>query len=344
MNNVARLISELSSKPDVTEIIINGPTSIFVERAGELVKLSVPLSVDDIRSYTQEIAKLNRKELTEETPILDGNLADGSRVNMILEPFALGCPAITIRRYLKSINRFETSPGIFGLSPKWIKLLKAIIDAKMNFVVSGGTGVGKTTFMNLMLQEVSKSDRVITIEDTKELNFELPNVVRLEARTGTSDGLAKLSIRDLVKNTLRMRPDRIVIGEVRGGELFDLLQAMNTGHEGSFTSIHANNPAECLMRMENLFYLSGYDVPVKAIRYQFSTAIDFIIQLGRLREGGRIVKQISELTGMEGDRTLMSDIAKANDKGNLRSTGLAVKRMDELMRVGLPADFFNTKD
>ena len=344
MGAAAKLIAELSSKADITEIIINGPSSIYVERGGEFIKLSNSLKVEEIREYAHELAALNRKELSEEHPILDGNLSDGSRVNIILEPFALGCPAITIRRYLKSITRFESSPGIFGLTPKWVSLIKAIINSKMNFVVAGGTGVGKTTFMNLMLQEVNKEDRVITIEDTKELNFDLPNVVRLEARIGASQGTAKLSIRDLVKNTLRMRPDRIVIGEVRGGELFDLLQAMNTGHEGSFTSIHANNPAECLMRMENLFYLSGYDVPVKAIRYQFSTAIDFIIQLGRLRDGGRIVKQISEVTGMEGDRMLLSDIAKANDKGQLRSTGLAVKRMDELMRVGLPADFFNTKD
>jgi pilus assembly protein CpaF len=344
MGAVAKLIAELSAKTDITEIIINSPSSLYVERAGEFIKLSNVLKVEDIREYANELAILNKKELNEEHPILDGNLSDGSRVNIILEPFALGCPAITIRRYLKSITRFDSSPGIFGLTPKWVNLIRAIINSKMNFVVAGGTGVGKTTFMNLMLQEVNKEDRVITIEDTKELNFDLPNVVRLEARIGASQGTAKLSIRDLVKNTLRMRPDRIVIGEVRGGELFDLLQAMNTGHEGSFTSIHANNPSECLMRMENLFYLSGYDVPVKAIRYQFSTAIDFIIQLGRVRDGGRIVKQISEVTGMEGDRMLLSDIAKANEKGQLRSTGLAVKRMDELMRVGLPADFFNTKD
>ena len=344
MNSVNKLMNELASKADITEVIINGPSSVYIERAGEFVKLNSQLSVEDIRAYAKELAALNNKTLDDAHPILDGNLSDGSRVNIILDPFANSSPAITVRKYLKTIQRFETSPGAFGLTPKWLTFLKALIVAKSNFVVSGGTGVGKTTFMNLLLQEVPKDTRVITIEDTKELNFDLPNVVRLEARLGSQSAQAPLTVRDLVKNTLRMRPDRIVIGEVRGGELFDLLQAMNTGHEGSFTSIHSNSPSECLMRMENLFYLAGYEVPNKAIRFQIASAVDFIVQLGRLRDGTRVVKQISEITGMEGDKILMSDIAKANDKGILKSTGLAVKRMDELVQAGLPADFFNLKD
>lgn len=343
-NSIHKLLSDLSSKTDITEIIINSPKSIYLERSGVFEKLSYQTNVEDIKNFAKDIAKLNSKELSAAVPILDGNLADGSRINVIMDPYASGCPAITIRKYLKSIKNFNASPGIFNLTPKWTKFLRALIASRMNLIISGGTGVGKTTFMNLLMQEINPNERIITIEDTKELNFDLPNVVRLEARMNTSPGLASISIRDLVKNTLRMRPDRIVIGEARGGELFDLLQAMNTGHEGSFTSVHANTPSECLGRVENLFLLAGYDVPIKAIRYQVATAVDFIIQVGRLKDGTRILKQISEITGMEGDKILMSDLMKADDKGKLKATGLAAKRLEELIAAGLDDDFFSQKD
>lgn len=343
-NTVHKLLTDLSSKTDITEIIINSPKSIYVERLGVFEKLSYQTTVEDVKLFAKDIAKLNNKEINSAIPILDGNLADGSRINIIMDPYASGCPAITIRKYLKNIKRFDANPGIFGLTPKWTKFLKVLIASRMNLIVSGGTGVGKTTFMNLLMQEMNPDERVITIEDTKELNFDLPNVVRLEARLNTTPEMASISIRDLVKNTLRMRPDRIVIGEARGGELFDLLQAMNTGHEGSFTSIHANTPSECLSRVENLFLLAGYDVPIKAIRYQVATAVDFIIQVGRLKDGTRVLKQISEITGMEGDKILLSDLMKADDKGKLKGTGLASKRLDELLDAGLDTDFFSQKD
>lgn len=343
-NSIHKLLADLSSKPDITEIIINSPRSIYLERSGVFEKLSYQTNVEDIKAFAKDIAKLNNKELSPSVPILDGNLSDGSRINIIMDPYAAGCPAITIRKYLKSIKSFAASPTIFNLTPKWTKFLKALIASRMNLIVAGGTGVGKTTFMNLLMQEINPDERIITIEDTKELNFDLPNVVRLEARMNTTPGLASISIRDLVKNTLRMRPDRIVIGEARGGELFDLLQAMNTGHEGSFTSVHANTPSECLGRVENLFLLAGYDVPIKAIRYQVATAVDFIIQVGRLKDGTRVLKQISEITGMEGDKILMSDLMKTDEKGKLKATGLASKRMEELVQAGLDEDFFSQKD
>jgi pilus assembly protein CpaF len=206
-------------------------------------------------------------------------------------------------------------------------------------MVSGGTGVGKTTFLNLLLQEINPLERVITIEDTRELQIQLPNVVRLETRGASFTGGAVLGMRDLVKNTLRMRPDRIIIGEVRGAEVFDLLQAMNTGHDGSMASIHSNNPGECLNRLENLYLLSGHDVPLRAIRQQIGTAIDFILQLKRTRDGQRVVGQISEVAGMEGERILLQDVGILR-QDKLEFTGMVPKDMQKLIEAGLPKDFF----
>ena len=206
-------------------------------------------------------------------------------------------------------------------------------------MVSGGTGVGKTTFLNLLLQEIDPMQRVVTIEDTRELNFSLPNVVRLESRTKSFTSGAVLKTRDLVKNTLRMRPDRIIVGEVRGEEVFDLLQAMNTGHDGSMASVHASSTGECLNRLENLYLLAGYDVPVRAIRQQVGTAVNFIVQLKRDREGHRVVAELVELAGFEGERVLMQDVAVLKD-GRLQFTGLVPKCMARLVEAGLPQDFF----
>ena len=208
----------------------------------------------------------------------------------------------------------------------------------MNVVISGGTGVGKTTFLNLLLQELSFKERVITIEDTRELQLSLPNVVRLEARPPVAD-LKGLTVRELLRNTLRMRPDRIIVGEVRGEEVFDLLQAMNTGHEGSMTSVHANSPGECLLRLENLYMLSGYELPLKALRYQICTAIDFIIQIKRDKDGHRIIHQVTEVANMEGDRILTQDIGTWKD-GEFRFTGLVPSKVAKLQKAGLSKDFF----
>lgn len=343
-NPIYKLVDDCTRKANVSEIIINNPQSIFIEEDGQFVKVNVKTTVDEIATFAKYLAIQNGRTIDLEHPILDGSLSDGSRVNIILNPFSLGSPAITIRKFLKHIKRFDSSPGIFGLSPKWVMFLKTLIKAKMNFIVSGGTGVGKTTFMNLLIQEVSPDQRVITIEDTRELNFELPNVVRLEAKSNVKVGVATLSIRDLVKNTLRMRPDRIIIGECRGPEVFDLLQAMNTGHEGSFASVHSNSPAECLLRMENLFLLTGHDVPLRSVRFQIATAVDFVIQINRTKDGKRIISHISEITGMEGDKILLSELAKVSANDQLKSTGIGAKRLELLMKHGLPLDFFAQKD
>jgi pilus assembly protein CpaF len=319
-NSVWALLNDINKKQGITEIIINHADLIFVEHQGELVKLNAKVDSKDLDTFVKEVALMNKKNFGADHPIMDGTLPDGSRVNIISKEYAQNGPAITIRKYLKNIKSFDSSPGLFGLDP-------------------GGTGVGKTTFLNLMLQEINPLERVITIEDTRELNFHLPNVVRLEARTVNFTGGMALSMRELVKNTLRMRPDRIVIGEVRGGEVFDLLQAMNTGHDGSMASVHSNNPGECLNRLENLYLLSGYDVPVRAIRQQIGSAIDFVVQLKRTRENQRIVSQITELAGFEGDKVLLQDVGVFRD-GRLQFTGLVPKSMTKLVDAGLAKDFF----
>lgn len=337
-NKISELIDELSKKSGISELIINRPDNVYVEKDGELIRLDVTFTDSEIEDFCRSISEHNRKSFSPEVPILDGNLPDGSRVNLIHKDYTNSSHAITIRRYMKHIRTFDGTPGIFGLTPQWISFLKYLVKARVNIVVSGGTGVGKTTFLNLLLQEIPIKERIITIEDTRELQFNLSNVVRLESRPALGK-IAGLTIRDLLKNTLRMRPDRIIVGECRGGEVFDLLQAMNTGHEGSMTSIHSNSSGECLMRLENLFLLSGYDIPIKALRYQISTAIDFIIQVKRDKNGSRIVSSITEIVSMEGDRILSQDIGVFKN-GELRFSGMVPSCFERLQKVGMPKDFF----
>jgi len=341
-NAIWNLINDLNKKSGITEILINDPKNVFVEKAGQFIQLNANLPAADINSFIQEVAVMNQKICDKDNPIFDGNLPDGSRINIINVPFVMGSPAISIRKYLKFISNFESSPNIFGLTPKWIEFLKAIVAAKLNIIVSGGTGVGKTTFLNLLINEIPKTQRLITIEDTLELSINLPNVVRLESGAKALYSKSNLSTRDLVKNTLRMRPDRIIIGETRGGELFDLLQAMNTGHEGSMTSVHSNSGGECLSRLESLFLLSGFDIPLIVVRKQLTTAINFIIQLGRDKEGQRVITEIIEVCGMEGPVILTQPIAQREDD-QLIFKGIAPKSFEQLNSSGnLPINFFDT--
>jgi len=337
-NRINDLIDELAKKSGISELIINKNDNVYVEKDGEMIRIDIKFTDEEMDMFCQELALYNRKSFDAKTPILDGNLPDGSRVNLIHKDYTNSSHAITIRRYLKHIKNFDGSPGIFGLNDQWTDFFKLLVRARLNVVVAGGTGVGKTTCLNLLLQEIPSKERVITIEDTRELQFNLPNVVRLEARPGLSE-VKGLSIRDLLKNTLRMRPDRIIVGEVRGGEVFDLLQAMNTGHEGSMTSVHANTPGECLLRLENLYMLSGYDLPLKALRYQISTALDFIIQVKRDKNGTRVIHQVTEVSGMEGDKILLQDIG-IQKNGELKFTGLVPACFAKLQKAGLPKDFF----
>ncbi|MBF0361622.1 MAG: CpaF family protein [Oligoflexia bacterium] len=343
-NGLWKLLDELSIKKGITEITINSPNNTFVEKEGRFFLLDIKLSEQEIFEFTKEIASFNNKKCDQNNPILDGNLPDGSRINIIHPPFVKPTPVITIRKYLSHILSFKDSPSIFGLNEKWITFIRAAIKGKLNMIVCGGTGAGKTTMLNLLLQEIPKEERVITIEDTRELNFKIPNLVHLVAGAGSGSDVKSgitLSIRDLVKNTLRMRPDRIIIGEVRGGEIFDLLQAMNTGHDGSMASIHASSPAECLTRMNTIYMLAGYDIPMRAIKGQISQAINFLVQISRNKEGERIVSEIAEITGMEGENILMQVLARY-ENGQLISTGLVPHCMRKLEHGGLKRDFFNS--
>jgi pilus assembly protein CpaF len=337
-NTVWVLLNEIDKQEGITEVIINNPDTIYVEHEGELVRLNRKLIAKDIEEFVNEVAVLNHRPFGPKQPILDGNLPDGSRINCISGHFTQSGPAITIRKYLKRINRLSELPGIFGLSDKWVRCLQAMVKARYNIVISGGTGSGKTTLLNLLLQEVDTLQRIITIEDTRELSFQHPNTLRLE--TIPSLDVAKLSMRDLVKNSLRMRPDRIIIGEARGDEVYDLLQVMNTGHLGSMTSVHANSPQEALMRLENLFLLSGFDVPLRALRLQLATAIDLVIQIKKNKEKKRVITHISEVSGVEGEKILFQDIAHTRDE-KLEFSGLPVKDLRRLVEAGLPPDFFN---
>jgi pilus assembly protein CpaF len=339
-NSIWKLLADLENKKGITEVIINNPSHVYIEREGKLIRLNVQIHEQDFVPFCEDIAKLNSAEFDPNNPILDGVLEDGSRVNIISSVYTNTTPAITIRKYLHEINKLDDLNGKFGLSDNWILFLKALVKSKMNIIVSGGTGVGKTTFLNLLLQEISTQERVITVEDTRELNFKIPNTVSLIASNNISKVEKPLTMRDLIKNTLRMRPDRIIIGEVRGAEAFDLLQSMNTGHDGSMCTVHASSSAEALTRIENLFLYAGIEIPIRAIRHQMSSAIDFIIQLGRDRDGKRIVTKITEVSNMEGDVILLQDIGVQGDKGPAFS-GLVPKRINDLFDNGdLDRKFF----
>ncbi len=343
-NSAWKLIDELSRKQGITEIMINGTNNIYIERDGEFIRLNSTLKREDIYSFCKDVALFNKKPYDSHSPIIDGKLPDGSRVNIISSLYTTGTPAITIRKYLKSIRTFTQSPGLFGLNDeKWSIFFQNLVKAKFNIIVSGGTGTGKTTFLNLLMQEVPKMERVITIEDTRELQFNLSNVIRLESKSGAELLKGGLDTRALLKNTLRMRPDRIIIGEVRSEETFDLLQAMNTGHNGSMTSLHSSSPADCITRLENLFLLAGYDIPVRAIRQQISSAIDFIIQIGKNKEGARVVTQVSEVTGIEEEKVSLMDIGRYDeDKKELLFSGLVPSQMKRFIDIGMEANFFDS--
>ncbi|MFP3854214.1 MAG: CpaF family protein [Anaerolineales bacterium] len=309
-------IQPLLDDPDVSEVMINGPQRVFVERKGRLEQAPVQFDDDDEvhRLIDRIILPLGRR-IEPDHPTVDARLPDGSRVNAVIPPVALDGPSITIRKFAKERLMVEDLIRFGSITESMAKFLEACVAAKLNIVVSGGTGSGKTTLLNILSASIPEGERLVTIEDAAELQLQHVNLVRLETKAPNVDGHGEVPIRHLVRNALRMRPDRIIVGEVRGGEAVDMLQAMNTGHDGSLTTVHANSPRDATSRLETLSLMSGVDLPLKVVRQQIASAVDVIVQQTRLRDGSRKVTSITEVVGMEGDTIVMSEIFRFEEEG-----------------------------
>jgi pilus assembly protein CpaF len=309
-------IQSLLEDDAVTEIMVNGPKKVFVEKKGILTKTNVTFDDDDhvLRIIDRIILPLGR-HVDADSPTVDARLPDGSRVNAVVRPVAIDGPSITIRKFAKDKLQVEDLINFGSLTRAMAEFLQACVKARFNIIISGGTGSGKTTLLNVMSGFIPESERIITIEDAAELQLQQDHVMRMETKVANADGLHAVSIRELVKNSLRMRPDRIVVGEVRGGEALDMLQAMNTGHDGSLTTVHANTPRDAISRIETLVLMAGMDLPLKVVRQQVSSAVDLIVQQTRLKDGQRKVTAVTEVAGMEGDVIVLSDIFKFNQEG-----------------------------
>ncbi|HHS97796.1 MAG TPA: CpaF family protein [Chloroflexi bacterium] len=337
-------LEPLLRDPTITEIMVNGPKNIYVERNGKIERVRATFESDEhlMRIIERIVAPLGRR-IDESVPYQDARLPDGSRVNAIIPPLSLIGPVLTIRKFFKIPLTAERLIELGSITPEAVEFLKACVQAKLNIVVSGGTGTGKTTLLNVLSAFIPNDERIITIENAAELQLQQEHVVPLESRPPNIEGRGEVTIRDLVINSLRMRPDRIIVGECRGPEAFDMLQAMNTGHEGSMTTIHANTPRDALARLENMILMAGMDLPHRAIREQIASALDLIVQLERMRDGSRKVVNISEIEGMEGDVIVMSDIfkfelagyEKGRVIGSLRPTGIRPKFMDRIEAAGI---------
>ncbi|WP_375164718.1 CpaF family protein [Temperatibacter marinus] len=295
----------------VSDIMVNGPTQVYVERQGKMVITDVKFRDNQhLMNIAQRIVTAVGRRVDETSPICDARLADGSRVNVIIPPLAIDGASISIRKFSEDKITLDRMLDFGSISPNLAKLLKIAGACRLNIMISGGTGSGKTTMLNALSRMIDKSERVVTIEDAAELQLQQPHVVRLETRPPNLEGKGEVTMRDLVKNALRMRPDRIILGEIRGGEAIDMLQAMNTGHDGSMGTIHANRPREGLTRLENMVNMAGLNLPSKAIREQISSSVDMIVQVQRMRDGGRRTTHVTEVVGMEGDVITTQDLFK----------------------------------
>jgi pilus assembly protein CpaF len=332
-------------RDDIADIMINSAKTIYIEVGGKIERGGIQFNDDQhLLTVCQRIVGTIGRRVDESSPICDARLPDGSRVNVIIPPLAVDGPCMTIRKFKKEKLTLDKLMGFGSMTPACAELLKIVGACRVNILVSGGTGSGKTTMLNCLTNYISHGERVVTCEDACELQLQQPHTVRLETRPPNLEGSGEVSMRDLVKNCLRMRPDRIIVGEVRGPEAFDLLQAMNTGHDGSMGTVHANNPREAISRMENMIAMGGLNLPSKAVREQIAAAVNVIVQVQRLRDGSRKVTHISEITGMEGDVVTMQDLFyfdfQGEDKagriiGTQKSSGLRPKFYDKARQYGM---------
>ena len=335
----------------ITEIMVNGPKNIYVERKGKVERTTAQFESNDhvMRIIDRIVAPLGRR-IDEAQPYVDARLPDGSRVNAVIPPISLVGPTITIRKFFKIPLTIEQLISFGSITPESVEFLKACVQSRLNMIVSGGTGSGKTTLLNILSGFIPDDERIVTIENAAELQLRQEHVVTLESRPPNIEGRGEVSIRDLVINSLRMRPERIIVGECRGAESLDMLQAMNTGHDGSLTTLHANSPRDALARLETMVLMAGMDLPHRAIREQIASAIDVIVQQERMRDGSRRVISVSEVQGMEGDVITMSDIFSFEKTGieggkiigRLVPTGLRPKFMEKIEAAGirLPPNIF----
>ncbi len=330
----------------VTEVMVNRFDQVYIERNGQLFKTDVKFTSDEaLRRVIERIVSRIGRRIDESSPLVDARLADGSRVNAIIPPLAVNGPALTIRKFGGDALTVQKLISYGSLSPEMAELLQACVLARMNIIVSGGTGTGKTTLLNALSSFIPSSDRIVTIEDAVELQLQQDHVIRLESRPPNIEGKGEIAIRDLVRNSLRMRPDRIVVGEVRGGECLDMLQAMNTGHDGSLSTVHANSPRDAISRLETLVLMAGMDIPLRAVREQVSSAVNLIVHISRLRDGSRRVTHITEVQGMEGEIVTLQDAfvfdysagVDANGKflGKPIPTGVRPRFTDRFIELGI---------
>jgi len=347
-------IEPLLADDTITEIMVNGPKKVYIERNGKIEKTNIQFESDEhvMRVIDRIVAPLGRR-IDESSPYVDARLPDGSRVNAIIPPLSLIGPVLTIRKFARIPLTVEKLIEYGTVTPEAIEFLKACVVARLNIIVSGGTGSGKTTTLNVLSSFIPPDERIITIENAAELQLRQEHVVTLESRPPNVEGKGEVTIRDLVINSLRMRPDRIVVGEVRGGEALDMLQAMNTGHDGSLTTLHSNSPRDTLARLETMVLMAGMDLPHRAVREQIASAIDLIIHQERMRDGSRKIVNIAEVQGMEGDVIVMQDlfvfeqtgIENGRIIGRLRPTGIRPKFMSkiEAANIHLPPEIFGLR-
>ncbi len=345
----------LLKEPGVADIMINGPKNVFIEKHGRIIRSDVTFrdNAHLLQILDRIVSRVGRR-VDETTPMVDARLPDGSRLNAIIPPLALDGPSITIRKFGSKPLGLEDLLKFGAFTPEMVMLLEGAIKARLNIIISGGTGSGKTTLLNTLSSFVQSDHRVITIEDAAELQLQQEHVLRLETRPANIEGKGRVTATDLVRNALRMRPDRIIIGECRGPETMDMLQAMNTGHEGSMTTVHANNPRDAVARIETMITMGGVEMPLKALRHQFSSAVNLIIQASRLQGGPRKITYITEVMGMEGDTVIMQDIfvfvkdgvdETGRCFGHFEATGVRPSFLDRFQQAGirLPSTLFQQR-